>query len=456
MLPQRFLGPLNPHYTSLRGADADSPPNNSDPIDVSTGGDNADRTLDVNDQVQEGQHGDTGESSVTQPSYSPMTNREGTSQGDILNSTGMPKENGKAGIETPASILQVIRSEMREAVAEAVKSALSTPAVPANRASYSSPGVDWPRDFALGDRARGRPPNTYVAQPELRRDSSNQISRPGYHSISKWGIKFDGTPKTPVIEDFIFRVDRLQQNYGCSDEELMAGFHHLLEGRANQWYWDRIQRHPDLSFSNLRADIIREFEQFHSNADVLRQIIDRKQGKEEKATQYIDAINGLRMQLREPLKEHEMVDIVKAGLRPRIAHMIFGTQLYSVEHLRAECRKAESLLEREFLQRSRPGLPVRSVNELYDPDFDEPTETLEELRLRNNFQKRSDKTNVKCWNCGTTGHTFKQCSAEQRAYFCFRCGQSGVTAPQCDNCRSGNRRSNVNAGGDSRSTQTTD
>ncbi|XP_075161622.1 uncharacterized protein LOC142234380 [Haematobia irritans] len=458
MFPPRFVGPLNPQKTNTRGNNEDRPRNDTYATNVGDGNGGADRTLGVDDTVQETQHESSGQSSVTQPQYSPLTNiAANNSQGDNMNSTELFREVRDTGEESTASILQIIRNEMREAVAVAVRSALSASPAPSNQASNPSPDVNWPHEFPPENGVKRRQPNNgSCGQPNSRKNSNIQISRPKYHDISKWGIKFDGTSRTPVIEDFIFRVDRLQESYGCSDEELLAGFHNLLEGRANQWYWDRIQRHPDLTFPNLRIDIVREFEQFHSNADVLRQMIDRRQGRDERATQYIDAMNSLRMQLREPLKEHEMVDIIKAGLKPRIAHMIFGTQLYSVEHLRAECRRAESFLEREFQQRSRPGVPVRSVNELYNSDIDELTECVEELRFRNNFQKKPDKTNIKCWNCGTIGHTFKQCSAEQRGYFCFRCGQSGVTTPQCNNCRVGNRRANVNVCGDSRSTQTTE
>lgn len=64
--------------------------------------------------------------------------------------------------------------------------------------------------------------------------ASDQTYRQKYPYISKWGLKFDGTPRTPLVEDIIFRVDRLQKSYGCSDKELVDGFHHLLEGRVNQ------------------------------------------------------------------------------------------------------------------------------------------------------------------------------------------------------------------------------
>lgn len=57
-------------------------------------------------------------------------------------------------------------------------------------------------------------------------------------------------------------------------------------------------------------DVVREFQRYHTNVDVLRQIMDHRQGREEKATQYIDAISSLRTQLPEPIPDYEIIDNV--------------------------------------------------------------------------------------------------------------------------------------------------
>lgn len=152
---------------------------------------------------------------------------------------------------------------------------------------------------------------------------------------------------------------------------------------------------------------------------------------------------------------YEVIDIIKAGLKPRIAHLIFGTQIYSVEHLRSECRKAEALLDRESQQRSRFITSARTVNELYEQEVNVNFNPIEELKTKTDIRKRFNKVPVKYWNCHGLEHTFKECTAAQRGFFCFRCGEPGVTAPQCNHCRQGNRQANA-VSGDSRSTQTTD
>lgn len=136
----------------------------------------------------------------------------------------------------------MIRSELRVVVAEEVNVDLSSAPVSSNNPDVGSQDISWPHELPTGER------------------TEEQDNRPKIPIFSKWGVKFDATPKTPAIEDFIFRVDRLQKSYGCPDHELVDGFHHLLEGRPNKWYWDRIQQQQHL----------------HTNVDVLRQIMDRK------------------------------------------------------------------------------------------------------------------------------------------------------------------------------------
>ncbi|XP_075158737.1 uncharacterized protein LOC142231946 [Haematobia irritans] len=403
------------------------------------------------------------DSTITRPSFSPLTGHgEGMDSGGRLDSTSVFEAMEAAVSATQASMLQIMRSEMKAAVAETLRNALSGSLPQSNSSANVSQEVDWPHDLPpmggdLPPTQEGNNSSYKQSRRTQRPPNANESSqRTPYIDLGKWGIRFDGTAKTPLIEDFMFRVERLQGSYGCSDQEMVNGFHHLLEGRANQWYWNRIQLHPNINFENLKIDMIREFQKYHTNIDVLRQMMDRKQGKDERATDYIDAIQSLRTQLREPLQPYEVVDIIKSGLKPKLASLIFSTQIYSVEHLRSECRKAEDFIDREYQHRTRFNQPVRVVNELFD--FEDVVDRVEELRIRPKLVTHRDNTEgekIRCWNCNSSGHGFKQCPSMQRNLFCYRCGSKGVTAPQCINCRQGNLSSNT-AKGESRSTQTVD
>lgn len=411
-----------------------------------------------------GESEDRDNSTITRPSFSPLTalGNSNSRHGD----TGVFEVVEAAVGVAQSQILQVVRSEMIDAVTEAVKQVLSAQVAPNGIPVRPQDNVEWPRDLPPSRVNNSEAnQNAEININDVRVRSGNQpgnslrVYKPNYPELFKWGIKYDGTSKTMLVEDFIFRVEKLQKSYNCPWEIVMDGFHHLLDGQAAKWYWDHIRDRPNINWKNMRLDIVQKFQQFHTNMDVLRRIMDRVQLREEKSSTFIDAIISLRNQLREPLVDYQLVDIIKRNLKPRIASLIFATQIYSVEHLRVECRKAEDLLEHEFQQRSRQNMSARAVNEISLDDFDIPILNVEEFSHRKN-SKQMFKTNnstdaIKCWNCNSNGHTFRQCMSTQRSLFCFKCGTPGVITPQCGKCKQGNRFSNVTSG-ESRSTQTID
>lgn len=401
-------------------------------------------------------------STITTPSFSPLTMLGNSGeQVERMNSTGIVEVVESALEATQASMLELMRKEMQKAVSIAVKTALSQTSSPhagpsSNPAAQS---VDWPHELPSMPTApvhTNAPTVSNIPNDDfINVDNRNCFSRPKYPYISKWGVKFDGTTKTPQIEDFLFRVERLRKSYGFSERELLEGFHLLLEGRANQWYWAQTRQYPDMNWKNFKLNMTREFQRYQSNLDVLRQMMDRKQGRDETVTQYIDAITILRTQLRQSLQDYEVIDIIKAGLKPRIAHLLFSADIYSVEQLRNECRKAEEFLDRESVARVRTNAPSRMVNEIFDSDYKEITKEVDELKLRPKVTSFLKTETSRCWNCGDNGHVFKQCTSSQRSLFCFKCGSPGITAPQCNNCKKSTRPSNPFKS-ESVSTQTVD
>ncbi|KAI8116192.1 hypothetical protein CVS40_11704 [Lucilia cuprina] len=59
--------------------------------------------------------------------------------------------------------------------------------------------------------------------------------------IDKWGLEFDGDNNKLAVEDIVFRLERLQSQYGVSWKEVLDNFHLLVEGAAEKWYWLLIQ-----------------------------------------------------------------------------------------------------------------------------------------------------------------------------------------------------------------------
>lgn len=252
-------------------------------------------------------------SSITQPSFSPLTglgnndSRDGNSQG---NNTGI----FEAVDAVRSELLQLVRSEMR-VIADALRHHNN-----ANNRDSNNQNLNWPQD--LPRSARQSNPNNSNAHnaaevqnnlPTAGNSTAFHRYQPKYPQISKWGITFDGTEKTMQVEDFIFRAEKLQFSYNCPWDEVIKGFHHLLDGQASKWYCLHIKDRPNINWQNMKLDIVQKFQMYHSNMDVLRKIMDRIQLREEKCTSFIDAILNLRNQLREPLSDYQLVDITNVG-----------------------------------------------------------------------------------------------------------------------------------------------
>lgn len=361
-----------------------------------------------------------------------------------------------------ANMLQLVRAEMQVAIREAMSRQSSSATNPSNNPPVNPPnppppqiysarnrqdriqdGIDWPMDLLppppptvrsnRDGQANIAPPEPGVgAIPRRSTGAQGRNSRqyaprygPKYPELYKWGIKFD--PKTMLIEDFIFRVERLQLTYQCPWEELLAGFHHLLSETIQQWYWSylRHKRNAVIIWDDFRLDLLREFQRYTSNADVLRQLMDRIQGKDETTGQFIDAALSLRTQLRQPLPDQEFIDILRRNLRPNISALIFGTYMYSIEYFRAVCKKAEDMVMNDWSRRNRPVEVKRTVAEIVE---EAPLSVVEVNALQPNSK-------ILCWNCKQLGHIFKDCPSTERKYFCYRCGWEDVIAKNCPRCK---------------------
>ncbi|XP_036343139.1 probable basic-leucine zipper transcription factor E [Rhagoletis pomonella] len=81
-----------------------------------------------------------------------------------------------------------------------------------------------------------------VARPASGREKNKEISKSEIN-IEKWGINYQGHRDSMSIEDFLFRLEYLKEQYVCSWGEILRDFHRLLGGEAREWYWLYIRSH---------------------------------------------------------------------------------------------------------------------------------------------------------------------------------------------------------------------
>jgi len=83
--------------------------------------------------------------------------------------------------------------------------------------------------------------SSHQLHPEIDRNSSFQGPRPKDVRLDRWDFKFDGSGRGMTVESFLYRVDRLQELYDLSRQQVFREFHLLLAGAATKWYWQLME-----------------------------------------------------------------------------------------------------------------------------------------------------------------------------------------------------------------------
>lgn len=250
--------------------------------------------------------------------------------------------------------------------------------------------------------------------------------------MDKWRLRFDGTSKSITAEDFIFRLERLKDDYGCSDEEVVVKFPQLLEGPAEDWFWMQRRLGRLNTLRDIKQAFLSQFRKFESDFDVQRRMMDRRQGSQEPFEEFYNALLRLHHQQRVPMEEGMLVEMLKNNLKPSMASLIFPMKIYGLQHFREECRKAEQLLINQ--------------RQAYKQSYNPKVHAIEcEASEENEVDAISNHTNYICWNCKEKGHGFMECPSTTRNLFCYGCGFENVTKPSCPRCQ-GNQRSGTMKG----------
>ncbi|XP_073816257.1 uncharacterized protein [Musca autumnalis] len=286
-------------------------------------------------------------------------------------------------------------------------------------------------------RANRTQQNADVSQFRNIQPYQSEHSVENFRRIDKWGLKFDGTSKTPSVEDFVFRVETLRADYNCPWSEVLRNFHHFLSGPALEWLWNYRRMHSYISdWASVKDALVKNFHRFESDFDIQRKILDRRQMNNEPFDEFCNAVLHLRNQQRHPIGEQDLVDIMKSNLKPSMMQLLFAIRPCSLDHFRAEARRAENMLNNQ--RTVNPKYINKQINEL-NLVQEEQTEFLDVDAI-------TKERKLICWNCREEGHTFFDCTSEKLRTFCYKCGYDNTVYPKCPSCQ-GNRNPNVTRSG---------
>lgn len=296
---------------------------------------------------------------------------------------------------------------------------------------------------------RDRPPSTSTnySQPPLN-DDRLRIR------VDKFGINFDGNTMRLTVEEFIFRLECLQSQYGVPWEEILRDFRLLVSGPVLEWFWQSQKLRNFTQWIQLKDALLCQYRSTKSAFEAMRDLVDRKQLSNEPVDAYFQAMGQLRSRLLHPITDQDMISIIKVNVKENIKMVVYPMSIATVEMLRVECKEAERNFPRRDPRPVAPHTrPTRHVNEvaLDEYEFDEH-ETHREApecisAIRTNIQQNRT---IVCWNCRAEGHMFMDCPSSERGLFCYRCGRPNTITPRCQNCQSGNSKRGVANPGETR------
>jgi len=268
--------------------------------------------------------------------------------------------------------------------------------------------------------------------------------------MDRWGLRFSGNTRELTVEDFLFRVDRRAASEGFGDQEILIGLPNLLTDRASNWYWNRSRVVPSESWQSLRQALLGQFRSTTSDDELMDILRSRKQRPGEFFMDYQLIMEGLNARLEMPLQSAELLRLIRRNMSLRLRTALLLHPVDSLEALRDRARELEKLwAEGERFSR-------RQVSELHPvqtcswTDCPAPQPEPSEYYQTDPTDFEISEINGTCWNCGTNGHTFRQCPGTAKGVFCYKCGTPGLRTPDCRRCSPGNQSSGVRPTGGSR------
>lgn len=263
--------------------------------------------------------------------------------------------------------------------------------------------------------------------------------------VERFGLKFDGNQAKLSVEDFVFRLEHLQAQYGIPWTEILRDFHLLVSDAALDWFWLQVNTRNGNNWPALKHALLLQYKTPRSNFEIMRDLVERRQQPGESLDSYFRALNQIRSKLEQPIPEYEFIKIAKRNLKESVARLVYAMDVTSIEQLRISCIEAERCFpKRDMRPLTQPQRMQRHVSEVYPEKDPYEENTTEEVEV-------SAVNNLICWNCREPGHTFMECMSSERYIFCYKCGRPDTITPKCPNCKSENPRMNVGKAGNHRS-----
>jgi len=161
---------------------------------------------------------------------------------------------------------------------------------------------------------------SHQLNPEIDRNSSFQGPRPKDVRLGRWN-QFNGSGRGMTVVSFLFRVDRLQELYDLSRQQVFREIHLLLAGAATKWYWQLVEdKAEDYNFDyySLTQEMRRAF--FTTGKDLMKvkELMERKQGPHETLSDYVSDMHNLHLKLKQKIAKDEFVELLRDNMNSQM------------------------------------------------------------------------------------------------------------------------------------------
>lgn len=268
--------------------------------------------------------------------------------------------------------------------------------------------------------------------------------------VWKWGLTFSGGTQDMSVSCFLERIHELTISRNITQDELWLSSTDLFRDQALTWF--RSVKGSVTSWVELEVELKKEFQPLNYESRLWNEIRSRHQGPQEQIGLFVAAMENLFSRLPQKPTERERLEIMRNNIDPYYIDRLSLIKITSTRDLIKFCRKLDETRVR-VENANQTHVPRSNRQSLLEPDLACKTLSVNLAAIHppspptinttysapTPLKQRptppaSAKRLTNCWNCKTSGHSFRLCK-EPLTVFCFKCGSPGNYFASCARCQ---------------------
>jgi len=152
-----------------------------------------------------------------------------------------------------------------------------------------------------------------------------------------------------TVKSFLFRVDRLEEFYDLSRQQVFREIHLLLASAATKWYWELMKDKAedyDFDYYSLTQEMGRAFSATGSDLMKVKELMERKRGQHETFSDYVSDMHNLHFKLKHNIDEVEFVELLKDNMNSQMGGLLLTSPLTSLAEFKREGLRVDRWLKK--------------------------------------------------------------------------------------------------------------